>query len=161
VVSGQIDLNTGGEWAITMRKLIPLSDRACHHQNSKGVKEMRQRGRRTRGIEEAHPFAGMSQVNANAAGVDIGAEEIVVSVAGEENKQIVRAFDNYTVDLQNIGKWLKERNARTVAMESTGVYWIPLFEELERQGFECLLISSRLLRRVPGRKSDILDAQWI
>jgi transposase len=103
----------------------------------------------------------MSQVNPNAAGVDIGAEEIVACVAGEENTQIVKAFGNYTVDLQAIGKWLGEHQVQTVAMESTGVYWIPLFEELERQGFECLLISSRSLRRVPGRKSDIQDAQWI
>jgi hypothetical protein len=103
----------------------------------------------------------MSQVNANAAGVDIGAEEIVVCVAGDENTQIVKAFGNYTVDLQNIGKWLGAHQVRTVAMESTGVYWIPLFEELERQGIKCLLISSRSLRRVPGRKSDIQDAQWI
>ena len=122
---------------------------------------MRQRGRRTKGMEEAHPFAGMSQVNKDAAGVDIGAEEIVVCVAGDESTQIVKAFGNYTVDLQNIGKWLQEYEIKTVAMESTGVYWIPLFEELERQGFECLLISSRSLRRVPGRKSDIADAQWI
>lgn len=122
---------------------------------------MRQRGRRTKGMEEAHPFAGMSQVNANAAGVDIGAEEIVVCVAVDESTQIVKAFGNYTVDLQNIGKWLKEYHIKTVAMESTGVYWIPLFEELERQGLECLLISSRSLRRVSGRKSDIQDAQWI
>jgi transposase len=122
---------------------------------------MRQRGRRTKGMEEAHPFTGMSQVNQDAAGVDIGAEEIVVCLAGDENMQIVKAFGNYTVDLQNIGKWLHDHEIRTVAMESTGVYWIPLFEELERQGFECLLISSRSLRRVPGRKSDIQDAQWI
>ena len=122
---------------------------------------MRQRGRRTKGMEEAHPFAGMSQVNPNAAGVDIGAEEIVVCVSGDENTQIVKAFGNYTVDLQNIGKWLQEHQVKTVAMESTGVYWIPLFEELERQGLECLLISSRSLRRVSGRKSDIQDAQWI
>ena len=122
---------------------------------------MRQRGRRTKGMEEAHPFAGMSQVNQDAGGVDIGAEEIVVCVSGEENTQIVKAFGNYTMDLQNIGNWLREHKVRTVAMESTGVYWIPLFEELEREGFECLLISSRSLRRVPGRKSDIQDAQWI
>ena len=122
---------------------------------------MRQRGRRTKGLEEAHPFAGMSRVNKDAAGVDIGAEEIVVCVPGEANTQIVKAFGNYTVDLQNIGKWLCEHQVQTVAMESTGVYWIPLFEELERQGFECLLINSRSLRRVPGRKSDIQDAQWI
>lgn len=82
-------------------------------------------------------------------------------MAGDEATQIVKAFGNYTVDLQAIGKWLKGYNVKAVAMESTGVYWIPLFEELERQGFECLLISSRSLRRVPGRKSDIQDAQWI
>ncbi len=122
---------------------------------------MRKKGKRTSGIEEAHPFAGMSKVNPNAAGVDVGAVEIVVCAAGDETTQIVKAFGNYTVDLQAIGKWLKEHNVKTVAMESTGVYWIPLFEELERQGFECLLISSRSLRRVPGRKSDIIDAQWI
>jgi len=122
---------------------------------------MRQRGRRTKGMEEAHPFAGMRQVNPEAAGVDIGAEEIVVCVAGDESTQIVKVFGNYTVDLQNIGSWLQEHHVQTVAMESTGVYWIPLFEELERQGFACLLISSRSLRRVSGRKSDIQDAQWI
>lgn len=122
---------------------------------------MRQRGRRTKGMEEAHPFAGMSQVNQGAAGVDIGAEEIVVCVAGDENTQIVKAFGNYSVDLQAIGKWLQGHGIKTVAMESTGVYWIALFEEMERQGFEGLLISSRSLRRVSGRKSDIQDAQWI
>ncbi len=122
---------------------------------------MRKRGKRTLGIEEAYPFAGMSRVNEGAAGVDIGAEEIMVCVSGDESTQIVKAFGNYTVDLQAIGKWLGEHKVKTVAMESTGVYWIPLFEELERQGFECLLISSRSLRRVPGRKSDITDAQWI
>lgn len=122
---------------------------------------MGRKGRRTKGMEEAHPFAGMSRINPNAAGVDIGAVEIVVCVPGEGDTQIVRVFGNYTVDLQAIGRWLKEHRVTTVAMESTGVYWIPLFEELERQGFECLLISSRSMRRVSGKKSDIEDAQWI
>jgi hypothetical protein len=84
---------------------------------------------------------------------------VCVSVADEH--QIVRSFGSYTVDLQGLGKWLKEYGARSVAMESTGVYWIPLFEELERQGLHCHLISSRSLRRAPGRKSDVLDCQWI
>lgn len=122
---------------------------------------MRRKSKRTRGIEEAHPFSSLSQVNSYAAGVDIGAIEIVACVAGEENTQIVKAFGNYTVDLQALAQWMKDHQVKTVAMESTGVYWIPLFEELERQGFECLLISSRSLRRVAGRKSDISDAQWI
>jgi len=122
---------------------------------------MSRRGKRTQGMEKAHPFQGMSRVNPNAAGVDIGAVEIVACVPGEGNTQIVRAFGNYTVDLQALGRWLADYGVKTVAMESTGVYWIALFEELERQGFECLLISSRSLRRVAGRKSDISDAQWI
>jgi transposase len=122
---------------------------------------MARKGKRTKGIEEAHPLAGMSRINPNAAGVDIGSVEIVACTSGDDDTQIVRAFGNYTVDLQAISKWLKEYGVTTVAMESTGVYWIPLFEELERQGFECLLISSRSMRRVAGRKSDIEDAQWI
>jgi len=122
---------------------------------------MKQKSKRTKGIEEAHPFSGMSRIHPHAAGVDIGAIEIVACVPGAENTQIVKAFGNYTVDLQALALWLKSHAIKTVAMESTGVYWIPLFEELERQGFECLLISSRSLRRVAGRKSDITDAQWI
>ena len=94
----------------------------------------------------------MSRVNEGAAGVDIGATEIVACVLGGDGTQLVKAFGNYTVDLQAIGKWFYEHGTKTVAMESTGVYWIPLFEELERQGFECLLISSRSIKRVPGRK---------
>jgi hypothetical protein len=65
--------------------------------------KMGRKGKRTKGIEEEHPFAGMSQVNPNAAGVDIGAVEIVACVSGENNTQIVKAFGNYTVDLQAIG----------------------------------------------------------
>ena len=122
---------------------------------------MRRKSKRTPGMEEAHPFSAMSRVNTKAGGVDIGAVEIVACVSGDEETQIVKAFGNYTVDLQTLGAWLKKYEVRTVAMESTGVYWIPLFEELEREGFECLLISSRSLRRVAGRKSDITDAQWI
>ena len=122
---------------------------------------MRRKSKRTPGMEEAHPFSAMSKINTNAAGVDIGSVEIVACVNGDEETQIVKAFGNYTVDLQTLGAWLKKYEVRTVAMESTGVYWIPLFEELEREGFECLLISSRSLRRVAGRKSDIIDAQWI
>jgi transposase len=113
------------------------------------------------GLEEARPFAGMSQVHEHAAGVDIGAHEIMVCVGGKDATQIVRSFGSYTIDLQAIGMWLQEHGVETVAMESTGIYWIPFFEELERRGFHCHLISSRSLRRVPGRKSDVVDCQWI
>ncbi|MEO8357818.1 MAG: lipocalin family protein [Chloroflexota bacterium] len=122
---------------------------------------MKKKSKRTKGIEEARPFEGLSKVNENAAGVDIGATEIVACVSGGEEVQLVRAFGNYTVDLYAICEWFHEHGVKTVAMESTGVYWIPLFEELERQGFECLLISSRSLRKVAGQKTDVEDAQWI
>jgi transposase len=122
---------------------------------------MKRKGKRTKGIEQAHPFDGMSRVNPDAAGVDIGAEEIVACVAANETTQLVRGFGNYTVDLHAIADWFSEHEIKTVAMESTGVYWIPLFETLEQRGFECLLISSRSLKRVAGRKSDVTDAQWI
>ncbi len=122
---------------------------------------MARKGQRTKGMEKAHPFKGMSRVNPQAAGMDIGAVEIVVCVSGDSETQMVRAFGNYTVDLDNIGDWLESYEVKTVAMESTGVYWIPIFEALESRGFECLLISSRSMRRVAGRKSDITDAQWI
>jgi hypothetical protein len=95
---------------------------------------MRQKGKRTKRIEVAHPFEGMSKVNPCAAGVDIGAEEIVVCVAPSETTQLVRGFGNYTVDLHAIAAWLVEHDIKTVAMESTGVYWIPLFEVLEPGG---------------------------
>jgi hypothetical protein len=80
-----------------MRKLISISDWTC--QNQKEEEEIRKRGKRTAGMEEAHPFAGMSKVNLNAAGIDIGAVEIVACVAGDEITQIVKALGNYTVDL--------------------------------------------------------------
>jgi hypothetical protein len=126
--------------------------------------------RKRKGTEEAHPFRGLSQVHPRATGIDIGAEEIVVCVPGPPNTQLVKTFGNYTADLQAIGRWMREPHVETVALESTGVYWIPLFEELERHGFVCLLtlaphasadVSSRSLRRVAGRKSDITEAPWI
>ena len=117
--------------------------------------------RNTNVLAQVYPIAGMSQVNSKAAGVDIGAQEIAVCVGEGGSKQWVKIFGTYTVDLKAIGRWLTEWGIESVAMESTGVYWIPLFEELEQQGFHCHLISSRLLRRVPGRKSDVLDCQWI
>jgi len=121
----------------------------------------KKKSKRTKGQEEARPFEGLSKVHQNAAGVDLGATEIVACVSGGDEVQLVKAFGNYTVDLHAICEWFRKYQVETVAMESTGVYWIPLFEELERQGFECLLISSRSLRRVAGQKTDVEDAQWI
>jgi len=112
--------------------------------------------------KENRPFAGMSKMRPNAAGLDIGAHEIVACVMGEnENTQEVRTFGTYTVDLKELGEWFKVKKIESVAMESTGIYWIPIFEYLESQEIECCLISATDLKKVPGRKTDVLDSQWI
>lgn len=103
----------------------------------------------------------MSRIQPQAAGVDIGAHEIWVCIPGKPGTQSVRVFGTYTRDLHAICAWLLANHIKTIAMESTGVYWIPLFEVLELHGFQCCLISSRSIKRVPGRKSDVLDCQWI
>jgi transposase len=113
-------------------------------------------------VVNTESFAGISRIQPHAAGMDIGAHEIWVCVPGEEaDTQIIRLFGTYTADLHAIGEWLQEHQIRTIAMESTGVYWIPIFEYLESLGFQCCLISSRSIKRVPGRKSDVEDCQWI
>ena len=110
---------------------------------------------------ETRPFEGMRTVNPHAAGVDIGAHEIMACVPDGDDQQIVRAFGTYTADLEALADWFIDRGIQTVAMESTGVYWIPLFETLEARGIQGCLISAQSLKHVPGRKSDVLDCQWI
>ncbi len=97
----------------------------------------------------------------NAAGLDIGSREIWVSVPAERDPEPVRRFGTFTPDLQQLVDWLVACHIDTVAMESTGVYWIPVFELLERRGLEAWLVEPRQLKRVPGRKSDYLDCQWL
>jgi len=100
-------------------------------------------------------------LNLNAAGIDIGSEEIYVAVPEDRDENPVRCFKTFTCDLKDVAKWLKKCNIDTVAMESTGVYWVHLLKELESQGFEVLLVNAHYLKNVPGRKSDIKDCQWI
>lgn len=85
----------------------------------------------------------------------------MVCVPGSDDTQLVRAFGTYTTDLYALVAWLSEHHIETVAMESTGVYRVPLFETLKALGFKCCLISATSIKRFPGRKSDVLDCQWI
>jgi transposase len=100
-------------------------------------------------------------VNPNAAGLDIGSAEIWACVPAGHDPQPVRKFGTFTPDLQELATWLEACAIETVAMESTGVYWIPAYELLEAQGFTVCLVNARHLKHVPGRKSDIQDCQWI
>lgn len=103
----------------------------------------------------------LEPINRNAAGIDIGSEEHWVCVPAERDSHNVRRFSCFTPDLQALADWLQTCDIQTVAMESTGVYWIPLFQILERRGFEVKLVNAHFVKTVPGRKSDVLDCQWL
>src|SRR6266478_2746931 len=104
----------------------------------------------------------LRHINLNAAGIDIGSERHMVAVPEGRDEVSVREFGAFTADLEGLADWLGACGVTTVAMESTGVYWIPLFELLERRGFEVFLVDPRQTKHVAGRpKSDVLDCQWI
>jgi hypothetical protein len=103
---------------------------------------------------------GLPTIYPNAAGIDIGTEEIVVAVPPDRDPQPVRAFATFTPDLHALIAWLLACAIDTVAMEATGVYWIPLYELLEAHGITPYLVNARHVKTVPGRKSDWNDAQW-
>ena len=104
---------------------------------------------------------GLSQLNLNAAGIDVGATSHFVAVPADRAEQPVREFEAFTADLYRLADWLAECGVETVVMESTGVYWIPLFGVLEERGFQVMLVDPRRIKNVPGRKTDVLDCQWL
>ena len=95
---------------------------------------------------------GLSQLNLNAAGIDVGATSHFVAVSADLSEKPVREFEAFTADLYRLADWLTECGVETVVMESTGVYWIPLFG---------VLVDPRRIKNVPGRKTDVLDCQWL
>ena len=97
----------------------------------------------------------------DAAGLDIGKSEIMVAIPPEREGQTVRAFGTFTPDLKALADWLAANGITHVAMESTGVYWIPIFELLEERGFAVIVVNARQIKHPPGRKSDVQDCQWI
>jgi transposase len=103
----------------------------------------------------------LRSINQHAAGIDIGSRSHFVAVPEGADEQPVREFSTFTGDLERLAEWLASCGVTTVAMESTGVYWIPVFEILETHGFEVRLVNARHVKNVPGRKSDVLDCQWL
>lgn len=100
-------------------------------------------------------------IHKDAAGVDIGSREHYVAVPVGRDNVSVRSFQSFTSDLHSLCEWLTKCRIKTVAMESTGVYWIPLYEILEARGFEVVLVNSRHVKNVSGRKTDVVDCQWL
>jgi transposase len=105
--------------------------------------------------------AALTMTHPNAAGIDIGSASHYVAVPPDRDEEPVREFPSFTEDLNKRADWLTVCGVDTVAMESTRVYWIPLFELLESRGFTVLLVNTRHVKNVSGRKSDVLDCQWL
>jgi len=97
----------------------------------------------------------------NAAGIDVGSTELYVAVPCDADEQPVRSFATFTEDLHALADWLVACKVETVALESTGVYWIPIFQILEARGLEVCLVNARHVKNVPGRKTDVSDCQWL
>ena len=99
-------------------------------------------------------------MNLNAAGIDVGATEHWVAVPKDRDEEPVRRFGAFTADLYVLAAWLRPCQMETVVMESTGVYWIALFEVLAERGFDVKLVDAHDARQGPGRKTDVQDGQW-
>ncbi len=111
--------------------------------------------------QKSAPEAQPPIVHPHAAGIDIGANEIYVAVDPQRDQQPVRRFATFTEELHALADWLQRCGIDTVAMESTGVYWIPLYQILEERGMKVFLVNARHVKNVPGRKTDVGDCQWL
>jgi transposase len=103
----------------------------------------------------------LTQINVNVAGIDCGAAEHYVAVPPDRDPEAVQHFSTFTADLVRLVDWVIACGVTSVALESTGVYWIPVFELLESRGLEVLLVNARHLKHVPGRKTDVSDCEWL
>ena len=110
------------------------------------------RTRKSRELPRVHPAA---------AAIDIGATMHVAAVGPDRDQEPVRTFRTFTDDLHRLADWFARCGVKTVVMESTGVYWIPVFEILEQRGFEVMVVNARDAKHVPGRKTDVSDAEWL
>jgi len=104
---------------------------------------------------------GLEVVHPRAAGIDVGNSAHYAAVRPDRDMEPVRRFECFTADLYRLADWLRSCGVRTVAMQSTGVYWIPLYEILEERGFEVYLVNARHTKNLPGRKSDVQESQWL
>jgi len=117
--------------------------------------------KKTKAKTKSQATQALREQEPNAAGIDLGAEEIWVAVPAERDQNPVRRFEAFTQDLMAIVQWLIGCGVRSVAMEATGLYWIPLYQLLEDAGLKVCLVNARHVKNVPGRKSDVRDCQWL
>jgi len=116
---------------------------------------------RRRAPKPRHSPAALERLHPHAAGIDCGAAEHFVAVPPDRDATPVQSFPTFTGDLHRLADWLTACRITHVAMEATGVYWIPIFEILDARGFQVILVNARHVKNLPGRKSDVSDCQWI
>ena len=133
-----------------MRKQILFIEPVLKPQQSKRKKKKQGKGK-----------LAPLQIRDDAAGIDISPTEMFAAVGPDKDDQPVRRFGPFTEDLNRLADWLIKCKVKTVAMESTGVYWVALFQILEDRKLEVYLVNAHHLKSVPGRKSDVSDCQWI
>src|SRR5215471_7749460 len=114
-----------------------------------------------RSIHRKVDWKALEIVHQDAAGIDVGGSEHWVAISPDRDSEPVRRFGCFTVDLREMAQWLVAKGVRSVAMQSTGVYWMPVFEILEQQGLEVYLVNAQHTKNVPGRKSDVQECQWL
>jgi len=122
-------------------------------RNRKARKELARR------LQSENP--GLEVIHPHAAGIDVGNSAHYVAVRPDRDAQPVRRFECFTADLHRLADWLETCGVKTVALQSTGVYWIPLYDILEERGFEVYLVNARHTKNLPGRKSDVQESQWL
>src|SRR3954451_18047457 len=122
--------------------------------NLKGARRKKSERKKINGnaLEIVHP---------HAAGIDIGGREHWVAISPDRDAEPVRCFGTFNSDLRNMAQWLVERGVTSVAMQSTGVYWMPVLETLEEHGLEVYLVNAQHTKNVPGRKTDVQECQWL
>jgi transposase len=117
-------------------------------------------GKQKQSGREKVDWKALEIVHPEAAGIDVGGSEHWVAINPDLDAEPVRRFGCFTADLREMARWLVEKGVRSVAMQSTGVYWMPVFEILEQHNLEVFLVNARHTKNVPGRKSDIQECQW-
>jgi len=118
-------------------------------------------GKQKGSVQKKVDWKALEIVHPDAAGIDVGGSEHWVAVSPDRDPEPVRRFGCFTADLREMGQWLVQKGVRSVAMQSTGVYWMPVFEVLEQHGLAVYLVNARHTKNVPGRKSDVQECQWL
>jgi transposase len=142
-----------GEYCMAKRKMSTFERLQYGKLNRKQRREL---GRRLHTDN-----AGLQVVHPNAAGIDVGNKSHFVAIPPDRDVTPIREFGSWTSDLYEMAYWLKERGITTVALQSTGVYWIPVLEILEAVGFNVYLVNARGTKNLPGRKTDVQECEWI